>query len=125
MSKKIFILDDDDDFLNITSKVLAHMGELEVVTSSDSVNAIEMIKREKPDIVLLDIMMPKVDGLTITKNIRSTPELSHIKIVVYSAKIFDADRKNALKLGADEYISKVIESSKLVETIHRVLNSKS
>ena len=122
MSKKILLLDDDEDFLSVTTKVLTQIGKFEVISTSDSANAVELIRKEKPDLLLLDIMMPKVDGFTICKNVKTAPDLKHIKIVVYSAKIFDVDKKKALKLGADAYISKVIESSKLMDTIHQVLS---
>jgi CheY-like chemotaxis protein len=123
MNNKILLLDDDDDFLAVTTKLLSQIGKFEVVASSDSEGAMELIRKEKPGLILLDIMMPKVDGFTICKNVKSAPDLKHIKIVVYSAKIFDVDKKKALKLGADAYISKVIDSSKMMDTIHQVLGN--
>jgi two-component system alkaline phosphatase synthesis response regulator PhoP len=123
MNKKILLLDDDDDFLAVTAKVLSQIGKFEVVSTADSENAMELIRKEKPDLLLLDIMMPKVDGFTICKKVKEAPELKHIKVIVYSAKIFDVDKKKALKLGADAYVSKVIESGKLMDTIHQVLNT--
>ncbi len=121
MKKKILIFDDDDDFLSITTKVLSQIGKFEVVPSDDSSDAMGLIRKTKPDLLLLDIMMPKVDGFTICKSVKDAEDLKHIKIIVYSAKIFDVDRKKALKLGADAYVSKVIESNKLIDTIHQVL----
>lgn len=123
MAKRVLIIDDDVDHLRITGKVLSEIGQMDVVTSSESPDAVDIIRKAKPDVVLLDIMMPKVDGFTICKQIKETPDLKHIKIIVYSAKIFEVDRKKALKLGADAYVSKVIESNKLIDTIHSVLAS--
>ncbi len=120
MAKRVLIIDDDEDHLRITAKVLTEIGQLDVVTSSQSADALQIIRQTKPDVLLLDIMMPKVDGFTICKQVKETPDLSHIKIIVYSAKIFDVDRKKALKLGADAYVSKVIESNKLIDTIRKV-----
>lgn len=120
MAKRVLIIDDDEDHLRITAKVLTEIGQLDVVTSSQSADALQIIRQTKPDVLLLDIMMPKVDGFTICKQVKETPDLSHIKIIVYSAKIFDVDRKKALKLGADAYVSKVIESNKLIDTIRQV-----
>ena len=120
MAKRVLIIDDDEDHLRITAKVLTEIGQLDVVTSSQSADALQIIRQTKPDVLLLDIMMPKVDGFTICKQVKETPDLSHIKILVYSAKIFDVDRKKALKLGADAYVSKVIESNKLIDTIRQV-----
>ncbi len=123
MNKKILLLDDDDDFLMVTTKLLSQIGKFDVVSGSDSAGAIEWIRREMPDLILLDIMMPKVDGFTICKEVKSAADLKHIKIIICSAKIFDVDKKKALRLGADAYISKVIESSKLMDAIHQVLNT--
>jgi CheY-like chemotaxis protein len=120
MAKRVLIIDDDEDHLRITAKVLSEIGQLDVVTSSQSADAIQVIRQAKPDVLLLDIMMPKVDGFTICKLVKETPDLSHIKIIVYSAKIFEVDRKKALRLGADAYVSKVIESNKLIDTIREV-----
>ncbi|MBX7150413.1 response regulator [bacterium] len=121
MSKKILIIDDDDDHLAVTSNLLRHIGKFAVVASTDSTAAMEIIRREKPDLILLDIMMPKVDGLSICKQVKESPDLNYIKVIVYSAKIFEVDRKNAMKVGADAYISKVIESGKLIDTINKIL----
>jgi CheY-like chemotaxis protein len=121
MNKKILIFDDDDDFLSVTAKVLTQIGKFDVIAHDDSTTAMEKIREVRPDLVLLDIMMPKVDGFTICKNIKDAPDLKSTKVIVYSAKIFDVDKKKALRLGADAYVSKVIESGKLVDTIHQIL----
>ncbi|MBX7150414.1 response regulator [bacterium] len=118
---KILVIDDDESTLAIASKSLRALGKFEVVICNDSTQALDVIRRERPDLILLDIMMPKVDGFTICKTVKESDDLHSIKIIVHSAKIFDVDRKKALKLGADAYISKVIESDKLIETIHQVL----
>lgn len=123
MNKKILIIDDDEQQLHLTQKILSQMGKFETATCQDPSNAIEVIRKEKPDLVLLDIMMPKLDGFMLCKAIRNTPDIRHVKIVIYSAKIFDTDRKKALQLGADAFISKIIESHKLVDTIQQLLGS--
>jgi CheY-like chemotaxis protein len=123
MSKKILIIDDDVDHLRVTAKILSDMGQFNVVTSSQSTDALDVVRKEKPDVLLLDIMMPKVDGFTICKSIKESDDLKHIRIVVYSAKIFDVDKKKALRLGADAYVSKIIESNKLIDTINELTKS--
>ena len=122
MPKKILIIDDDAEHVDVTANVLKHIGKFSVATSSDSEKALETIRNERPDLVLLDIMMPRVDGFTICKEIKEAEDLKHVKIIVYSAKIFDADKKKALRLGADAYISKVIESNKLIDQVNQLLN---
>ena len=121
MSKKILIVDDDEEQLRLSFKILTQIGNFEAVTCQDPSVAISAIQMEKPDLVLLDIMMPKIDGFTLCKTIRDTPDIRHVKIIIYSAKIFDTDKKKALQLGADAYISKIIETHKLIETINQLL----
>lgn len=123
MSATILIIDDDKEFRATTANVLQQIGGFDVKEVPDSTKALETIRQLKPDVVLLDIMMPKIDGLTICKTVKESNDLRHIKVVVYTAKIFEVDRKNALKLGADAYLQKVIQSDKLIDTIRSVLKS--
>ncbi len=118
---RIMVVDDDADFRATTTQILQHMAGFEVKEVPDSTRALEAIRDYKPDVVLLDILMPKVDGLSICKTIKETPDLRNIKVIVYTAKIFEVDRKNALKVGADAYLQKVIQSDKLIDTIQGVL----
>ncbi len=122
MPNKILIVDDDEEQLRLTYKILTQIGGFEAVSCQEPSDAIDMIRKEKPSLVLLDIMMPKIDGFTLCKRIRETEDIRQVKIIVYSAKIFDSDKKKAIQLGADAYISKIIESHKLVETIRLLLN---
>ncbi len=121
MAATILIIDDDKEFRSTTASVLEQIGGFQVHEVPDSTKALDVIRQTKPDVVLLDIMMPKLDGLTICKTIKDSKDLRHIKVIVYSAKIFEVDRKNAMKLGADAYLQKVIQSDKLIDTIRDVL----
>ncbi len=121
---KILIIDDDPDALAITTANLRKLGDHEVLTCQDSTNAMTMIEKERPHVVLLDIMMPNQDGFSICRQVKESDHLKSTKIVVYSAKIFDVDRRKAMKLGADAFLSKVIESDKLLETLSTILNAQ-
>jgi CheY-like chemotaxis protein len=121
MKKKILIIDDDKLEIAVTSKTLEHLGKFDVVSSTKSSTALELIRKEKPDLLLLDIMMPEVDGLTICKQVKDDPELKHIKVIVYSAKMYEADKKKAFRFGADAYVEKVIQTEKLIETLNKAL----
>jgi len=120
---KIMVIDDDADFRTMTAQILHQMAGYEVKELEDSTKALETIRSERPDLVLLDIMMPKVDGLSICKTIKESDDLKSIKVIVYTAKIFEVDRKNAMKLGADAYLQKVIQSDKLIGTIRELLGA--
>ena len=123
MSKKILVVDDDEDSLKITCNILSAKGNYEVNTLLDSSLAMDTIKADKPDLVILDIMMPKVNGFMLTKQIREDSSLASTKIIVYSAKIFEVDKKKAISLGADAYITKLLESDKLIETVKQLLTA--
>ena len=123
MSKKILIVDDDLDTLKVTANLLDGKGHYEVSTLTDSTKAIDKIRSEKPDLVILDVMMPKVNGFVLTKSIKDDPALQRIKIIIYTGKIFEVDKKKAFQLGADAYVTKLLESDKLIETIDKVLES--
>ncbi len=123
MANKIVIIDDDEDHLTLTRKILSQVGHFNVATCNNSLQAIETIHKENPDIVLLDIMMPRLDGFSVLKQIRENKEMDRIKVIMYSAKIFDVDKKKALQLGANAYISKIIESHKLIDTVNQMLTS--
>jgi len=123
MANKIVIIDDDEDHLTLTRKILSQVGHFNVATCNNSLQAIETIHKENPDIVLLDIMMPRLDGFSVLKQIRENKEMDRIKVIMYSAKIFDVDKKKVLQLGANAYISKIIESHKLIDTVNQMLTS--
>jgi CheY-like chemotaxis protein len=120
---KILIIDDDPDALAITTANLRKLGSHDVVACRESIHAMDMIEKERPQVILLDIMMPRLDGFSICRQVKESDHLKSTKIIVYSAKIFDVDRRKAFKLGADAYLSKVIESDKLLETIESILQS--
>jgi len=122
MKKKILVIDDDRMELEITARTLKKLGHFDVTTSADSTTAMDTIRREKPDLLLVDIMMPEVDGLTICKEVKAAPDLQSIKVVVFSAKIFDVDKRNAIRVGADGYIIKTLQSDELIGTIKRTLH---
>jgi CheY-like chemotaxis protein len=123
MSKKILIIDDDEEQLHLSYKILTQIGNFQAVVCNDPTEAINTIRKEQPDLILLDIMMPRIDGFTLCKQIRETEDIKNIKIIVLSAKIFDTDKKKAIQLGADAFISKVIDSHKLIDTINQLLNN--
>ncbi len=123
MPKKILIIDDDEEQLHLSYKILTQIGGFDVFACQEPAEAIAAIRNQRPDLVLLDIMMPKIDGFTLCKQIRETPDIKDIKIIVHSAKIFDTDKKKAIQLGANAYISKIIESHKLIDTINELLNN--
>lgn len=103
--KKILLIEDDTDLYALLKYNLEKEGYL-LVGAQTGRGAVEMIRRERPDLIILDIMLPDSDGLDICKAVRSRPELAHIPIIFLTARASETDRILGLELGASDYIVK-------------------
>jgi DNA-binding response OmpR family regulator len=101
---RVLAIDDDKDILDVINITLS--PTFDVLTLSDSVDALEIIDIFEPDIVIVDIMMPKVTGYQIMELLRESPKHSHVTVVVLSAKDAARDIKYGYKLGANLYLTK-------------------
>jgi CheY-like chemotaxis protein/signal transduction histidine kinase len=110
--KKILIVDDDMRNSFALSKLLSDKG-LIVKIAQDGQKALELLAEEKVDLVLMDIMMPVMDGYETTRRIRSLPELRHLPVLALTAKAMKGDREKCLEAGANDYLSKPIDVDRL------------
>ena len=118
---KIMVVEDDASLREIYGIRVAAEG-YEVVSAGDGEEALAVAVLEKPDLILLDIMMPKISGFDMLDILRSTPEISHIKVVVMTALSADDQRQRGERLGADRYLVKSqVGIEDVVKTIHEVL----
>ena len=121
MSKgRILVVDDEIYIVHILDFSLGMEG-YEVITALDGEQALEKLKTDKPDLIVLDIMMPKLDGYEVCKAIKSSPETRHIPVILLSAKGRNVDQKLGFDVGADDYITKPFSPRKLVERINQLL----
>ena len=104
---------DDNLAVAATAKVLLENAGFEVTLCDSPIRALEEIPNQRPDCVLLDIMMPGMDGLDVCRRLREREELANLKIVMFTAKAFKYDRSRAAELGADGYIVKPIDPRSL------------
>jgi putative two-component system response regulator len=118
---KIAIIDDEPINVKIVRKHLQGVGYENFVTSSDSVTAAEMIFREKPDVVLLDVMMPQIDGIQILQTIRAREELAHIPVLILTASTDSATKLKALNAGATDFLAKPVDPNDLIPRIRNAL----
>ena len=116
MKKKIALIEDDADLFSLLKYNLEKEGFL-LVGSQTGKGAIDLCLRERPDLILLDIMLPDSDGLDICKGIRSHPELSHVPVIFLTARASEADRIVGLELGANDYIVKPFFVRELIARI--------
>src|ERR1700719_2300893 len=103
--KKIALIEDDADLYNLVQYNLDKEG-FQVVGSQTGKGALDLCRREHPDLVILDIMLPDSDGLEICKGIRANPELAHVPVIFLTARASETDRIVGLELGANDYIVK-------------------
>lgn len=113
---KVLVVDDEPNII-ISLDFLIRKAGYELFIARNGVEALETVRAYLPDIVLLDIMMPDVDGLEVCRIIKSDPELQHIHIVFLSAKSKTDDIKQGLALGADDYVTKPFSTKALMEKV--------
>ena len=113
---RVLVADDEQRILNFLSSKLKVSG-YEVLTASDGIGALEQVKAQEPDLVVLDIMMPKMDGFETLKEMRV---FSSVPVIILSAKGGDTDKIKGLKLGADDYLAKPFSPDELVARIEAI-----
>lgn len=118
--KKILITDDEPNILKVVSARLKNYG-YEVLTAGDGEEARRKVKEDKPDLVLLDIMLPKIDGLTLCKEFKSDPQFSKLIVVLFSAKAKSDYKEKIEDLGADGYITKPFQPAELQSVLAELL----
>ena len=121
---KIMVVDDEPINIKVVQKYLKIAGYENFITTTDSTNALETVAREDPDIILLDIMMPQVDGLEILERIRSDEERKHIPIVILTASNDQPTKQKALELGATDFLAKPVDPSDLTPRVRNALLTK-
>lgn len=114
--KKIVLIEDDSDLYALLKYNLEKEG-FQMAGSQTGKGAIDLCRRERPDLILLDIMLPDSDGLDICKGIRSHPELAHIPVIFLTARATETDRILGLELGANDYIVKPFFVRELIARI--------
>jgi DNA-binding response OmpR family regulator len=119
---KVLVVD-DDPYILMSLEFLMRKSGYAVLVARNGTEAIEIINAQFPDLVLLDIMMPDVDGYQICSYIRNSPQLEKTKVVFLSAKSSEADIKKGLELGAVRYITKPFSTRELVKEVKEMLGN--
>ena len=119
---EILAIDDNEAQANILKEMLRHAGyQAEALT--DSTQAMDLIRKIRPKVILLDVMMPGVDGFTLCKMIKNDPELKSTKVIFYTAKVFPVDKKTGMAIGADAYITKPAKAETILQQIQASLKA--
>ena len=120
MSKKILIADDEPNIVTSLEFLMRKAG-YEVKVARDGGEALMQMDAFQPDLVLLDVMMPKIGGYEFCQRLRSNPQWKHVKIVMLSAKGLEVEVSKGMSLGADLYVTKPFSSSELVAKVGALL----
>ena len=123
LSKKVLIVDDNQDSRELVVKILKARG-YQMIEAVDGEEALEKAIAEKPDLILMDRSLPKIDGYEVTRRLKGREEFKGIPIVALTAHAMTGDREKALEAGCDGYISKPIDVRSLPELITSYLMGK-
>lgn len=118
--KKIVIVEDEPDILEVLSYNLKREG-YEVLTATDGASGVALIRRETPDLILLDLMLPGMDGIEVCSTIKKDPQTQNCLIIMVTAKGEESDIVLGLGVGADDYVSKPFSPRELIARVKAVL----
>lgn len=118
--RTVFCVDDEPDVLSVAQMCLETVGEFQVVTASSGTEAITKVVATKPDAILLDVMMPQMDGPATLKALRSMPELARVPIIFMTARIRPGEVDEYTALGADGVVAKPFDPMELSNQIRAI-----
>jgi DNA-binding response OmpR family regulator len=122
MTHSVLVVEDEPNIVDSLSFLMKQAG-YRVWVARDGDTALRMVASETPDLVLLDVMLPRRDGYQVCQAIRANPEWSGVRVIMLSAKGRELDRRKGIALGADDYITKPFSTREIVERVQRTLDA--
>lgn len=122
MAKKILVVDDDETLVEFLSTILK-AEKYEVSKAYNGREACVIARQSKPDLILLDLLMPIMHGFDVCEELRADPSMAGVKILICSAKGYDVDKKAAERLGADQFLVKPIKNEDLIKAIKGLIGA--
>jgi DNA-binding response OmpR family regulator len=125
---KILLVDDDQDFVASTKTILESRPDYKVLTASDGVSGLQITRAEKPDLIILDVIMPFEDGFAAARELKADPDLSRIPIIIltsFSQRKGETDVSVAqgMELEAEDYLEKPVEPQELLRRVDKILHT--
>jgi CheY-like chemotaxis protein len=117
----VLLIDDNADLLELLSRALTHLGQFNVLRAADAESGLEQATLAHPACIVVDIMMPRVDGYRLVRALRGDSETADIPVVMLTALALDHNRLAGLLSGADHYLIKPVKPQELVDTIRRAI----
>lgn len=121
MARRILYIEDNTDNRMLVKRILSAEGYI-LEEASNAKDGIRMATQNPPDLILMDISMPDMDGLTATQELRAMPALDHVPIIAVTANVMKGDREETLRAGCDAYIPKPIDVDRFSEQINQYMN---
>ncbi|MFA0758258.1 MAG: hypothetical protein PVTTEEND_001654 [Candidatus Fervidibacter sp.] len=121
--KRVLVVDDERHIVRLVQVNLERQG-YEVLTAYDGVECLEKAKAEKPDLIILDVMMPRMDGFEALQRLKSDPETNQIPVIMLTARAQDRDVLQGYQYGADLYLTKPFSPLELISLVKRVFESQ-
>jgi two-component system alkaline phosphatase synthesis response regulator PhoP len=121
MAKKILVVDDEPQLVEMVKMRLEASG-YEIVIAADGQEALDKARQEKPDLIILDLMLPKLDGYKVCRMLKFDEKYKKIPIILFSARAQEQDKLLGMQVGADDYITKPFEPKILLSKIEGLLN---
>jgi DNA-binding response OmpR family regulator len=122
-AKKILVVDDEPDVASLLTLMLKSQG-YNIISAGDGQEALEKARGENPDLILLDIMLPRLDGYKVARMLKFDENFSHIPIIMLTAKIQERDKQMGMEMGANDYITKPFDTAALLTKIKDLLEKK-
>jgi len=122
--KKVLIVDDEVHIRALLEQALEELEDdydVEILSASNGEEGLQIIQQEKPDLVFLDVMMPKMNGYDVCRAVKSNPELAEVKVILLTAKGQEVDKKQGLEAGALKYITKPFDPDEIFEEAKKLL----
>jgi CheY-like chemotaxis protein len=124
MNKKVLIVDDEPNILILMEQALEKLedeNDVELLTAKNGLEALEIIKSQKPDLVFLDVMMPKMSGLEVCDTVKNKLSMQNIYIIMLTAKGQEFDKQSGIAVGADLYMTKPFRPKEVLQKSREVL----
>jgi DNA-binding response OmpR family regulator len=123
IAKRILIVEDDPSVLRATSYILEKEG-YDVITAQNGLEGLKKAREDNPDLLVLDVMLPGIDGFEICHNLRGEPETADLPILMFSAKGQESDKATGMKMGANDYLTKPVDRIVLLDKVAELLATK-
>jgi len=121
MKKRVLIIDDEENVLNLVSATLGYDQRFDIAVARNGQEALKAAKNEVPDLVILDMLMPIMDGFQVCQALKKDPQTAHVKVIMLTAMAQEADKGKAIAAGADRYITKPFSPTKLLDIVEEIL----